>query len=883
SKVTTFDYDDDGDETPNENPTGQYSRIIEQGFTRNLAADIVPYEYITRLTYNNRGQVLTVDGPMTGNDDTTVFTYNNITGDLNTIVRPLIGPTAFQDYDAAGQPGEVIDVNSQSIRFSYDGRGRVTATFNEADLSSTGISYNTAGLIDTTIDEDHVYQSYEYYMDFSRLYRIYDFDNNYIHHNYDIRGNLIERSRHNPAGDRFSRNRWNYDSPDIPGKLHRVINYDDTFTEYRYDSAGNLASTTDPELNVTEYQYDAFNRLTDVIQTMGTRGDVVTSYDYDIHGNLSSVTDAENHQTIYEYDDMGRVVTTLSPDTGSTKYAYDEAGSLVSKTDANGITTTYGYDSLNRLKAVSFPDTTQNITYSYDEGQFGMGRRTGMSDPSGSTTFGYSNRGRMVSKVSTVSSVAYQLSRSFTPGGRLSSITYPSGRSIDYTRYESGKIKDVATTFASQTTILVSNLLYNPFGRPSGMNTGFGGTVNNQSSECACLEVANPGTPMEQQYIYDGNRNLISITGTNTPWFNQDFEYDSLGRLKQAIGNYGTINYTYDKVGNRLTREIDTQTEAYKYFPGTNRLQEVSGAETVAYTYDSNGNTTSIGDKTLIYNQNNRLTQVKKNTDVIGEYVYNGLGQRATKSTGGITNIFLYDFDGNIIAERQPDGTITSDYLYMFGNRIARVDLDTESFYYYLNNYLGTPIMMANDRGEVVWEASYKPFGEVVISSSSGVVNNFRFAGQYFDFETNFHYNYFRYYSPLSGRYLRADPIGLAGGVNHYAYVSNNSIKLVDPMGLRGGIIIPIRTLIKKNLTGWDVITNIIGKGLSIPTSVFGILVFDALNPTEANFVNERFLIYQWEQIHSSNNDDYYFRLPSMEDLLTLPIDREVIRGEPCQ
>jgi RHS repeat-associated protein len=783
SKVTTFDFDADGNDTPNENPTGLLYRIIEQGFTHNQDGDIIAYKYITRFSYNDRGQVLAVDGPLPGSDDTLEFSYDPTTGNLDTVIRPLIGATSFLEFDAAGQPGKFIDVNGQSTRLSYDGRGRVTATFHDTDQSSSNISYNIAGLPDTTTDEDGVYKNFVYDADFDRLSRIYDFDNNYIHHNYDARGNLIERSRHDPAGDRYSRNRWSYESPDIPGKLYKAINFDDTFTEYRYDSAGNLASMTDPEANTTEYQYDAFNRPKDVIQSMDSPGDVVTSYDYDAHGNLISVTDAEHHQTIYEYDDMGRVVTTLSPDTGTTRYAHDEAGNLVSKTDANRITTAYGYDSLNRLTAITFPDITQNIAYSYDQGHFGKGRRTGMTDPSGSTTFGYSGRGRMVTMNSTVNNIVYQLSRNFSPGGRINAITYPSGRSIDYTRYDSGKIKDVATTFNSLTTTLVSDMVYNPFGRPSGMNTGFGGTINNQSSECACLEVANPGSFMEQQYIYDGNRNLISITGTNTPWFNQDFAYDSLGRLKQAIGTYGSINYTYDRVGNRQTRTIDTQTETYKYYPGTNRLQEVTGTQTVAYTYDLNGNITGIGDKTLSYNQNNRLVQVKKNTDIIGEYDYNGLGQRVTKTASGTTTLFLYDFEGNIIAEGQLDGTLSSDYLYMFGNRIARVDAEDGSFYYFLNNYLGTPILMTNDKGGIVWEASYKPFGEAMVSSNSTVVNNFRFPGQYFDQEVEVQYNYHRFYDPKTGRYITPDPIGLIGGDNLFAYVSNNPINFVDPYG----------------------------------------------------------------------------------------------------
>jgi RHS repeat-associated protein len=63
------------------------------------------------------------------------------------------------------------------------------------------------------------------------------------------------------------------------------------------------------------------------------------------------------------------------------------------------------------------------------------------------------------------------------------------------------------------------------------------------------------------------------------------------------------------------------------------------------------------------------------------------------------------------------------------------------------------------------------------------VPQNLRFQGQYLDHESGLHYNLFRYYDPVAGRYTQMDPIGLAGGLNTYSYVGDLLV-WVDPLGL---------------------------------------------------------------------------------------------------
>ncbi len=91
---------------------------------------------------------------------------------------------------------------------------------------------------------------------------------------------------------------------------------------------------------------------------------------------------------------------------------------------------------------------------------------------------------------------------------------------------------------------------------------------------------------------------------------------------------------------------------------------------------------------------------------------------------------------------------------------------------YYHNDHLGTPAVLTNKQGTMVWRGEHLPFGEIDIQETDPDGNGihlttpFRFPGQYFDEETGLHYNYFRYYGPGLGGYIQGDPIGQNGGAN---------------------------------------------------------------------------------------------------------------------
>jgi RHS repeat-associated protein len=265
--------------------------------------------------------------------------------------------------------------------------------------------------------------------------------------------------------------------------------------------------------------------------------------------------------------------------------------------------------------------------------------------------------------------------------------------------------------------------------------------------------------------------------------------YDANGALKEfTSGGAALTTYMLDANGNRKSLTGPQGTDDYAYDPASNRLLRITGAHPKTYRYDDAGNVKSDGTNQFVYDGRGRLIEVT-NAQGTTQYRINGLGQRVVKDEGAQTvSHFVYDEAGHLLGEYTLEGQPIQETVYL-GDMPVAVLQDGATFFVYAD-HLDTPRAIANTRGTVVWRWDSDPFGaarpnEDPDGNRQTFTYNLRFPGQYFDQESGLMYNYFRDYDPQTGRYLQADPLGLAGGLNPYHYAEGNPLTNYDPYGLQ--------------------------------------------------------------------------------------------------
>jgi RHS repeat-associated protein len=530
--------------------------------------------------------------------------------------------------------------------------------------------------------------------------------------------------------------------------------------------------------------------------TMAQTANTKTTYTYDALDRLTQVTDPNGLNTTYQYDGLSDLTSTTSPDAGVTARTFDAAGNVLTGTDANGNTVTYTYDALDRRLSASYADSTQNIAYTYDEPNsvtgcttsYPIGHLTRVVENAVSTVFCYNAQGFVTQKSQTTNGHTDVTAYTRSPGGKILSITYPSGNQVSYSYDADGRVSGVTATTASGTATLVSNVAYLPFGPISGYTLGNGQAVTRTyDANYRLTDLTSPAFTLHVARDVMGD---ITALG-NSPGANpatETYSYDPLYRLTAVTEADGSTleSVTYNQTGDRLSKTGNgLATGAYSYNPNTHQLIATGNA---ARTVDANGNTTAITQAGSTYgfgyNARNRMALAQLNQTTIATYTYNADGKRVVKTTSGATERYNYGPDNQLLSEY---GATNRDYVYL--NDIPVANLDTQStatsVAYITADQLGTPRAIADSSGSAVWVWAYQgnAWGEQQ-PTSSGYTYNLRLPGQYFDAETGLSNNANRDYDSGSGRFTEADPIGQAGGLGLYVYGLNNPLIYTDPSGL---------------------------------------------------------------------------------------------------
>jgi RHS repeat-associated protein len=229
---------------------------------------------------------------------------------------------------------------------------------------------------------------------------------------------------------------------------------------------------------------------------------------------------------------------------------------------------------------------------------------------------------------------------------------------------------------------------------------------------------------------------------------------------------------------------------SYGYDLNGNRLLEVAGGTSRTASYNPlnqlSTTTASAGSRTNEWDGANRLAAVNTGNERT-EFAYDGqsrlVGIRQLVSGIEISHRFFVWNGDRLSEERDVTGAVTKRF---FAQGFQLLGGTNAGVYYYTRDHLRSVRELTDAQGNVRARYAYDPFGRRT-RVSGDLDADFGFAGMLWVTEANLALTRFRAYDPGLGRWLSRDPLNnaeLKEGPNLYAYVHNEPINRIDPLGL---------------------------------------------------------------------------------------------------
>jgi RHS repeat-associated protein len=513
-------------------------------------------------TWDNVGNQLTVDGPLSGTADTRRTRYDD-----DREVVGVVGP----DPDGTGS------LKNRARRLTYNADGQVTKTEIGTVLSQSDADWANFAPLETV-------------------------DNTYDSNARPVSAKL------SAGGTAYALTQTSYDS------LGRV-----SCTAQRMDPTASLPAdvcTLSPPDRISKMTYDPVGRPLSETDGLGATEASTTSVTYTDNGKLATLKDGKNNVTTYVYDGYDRATDMQMPDfaTNPSDYVHlvlDNNGNPTSERLRSGSAIALTYDQLNRVTLKGLPGTEPDVSYTYDN----LGRVLSANQTGNNLSFTWDALGRNLTQTGPEGTVTSL----WDGAGRRTKVTYPgTGLYVNYDYLVTGDVQKIRENGATTGVGVLATYAYDNLGNRTSVTFGNGASETYAYDPVSRLKtLTNNLTGTADDLTIGGSTTPISYNAafqiTSAPRSNSAYSYTGYAASSHAYGintlnqittnTYSgtTKNFTYDTNGNltsdgtstfgyssqnQLTSAVANGiTSSLTYDPAM-RLFQVAGSSTTRFAYD---------------------------------------------------------------------------------------------------------------------------------------------------------------------------------------------------------------------------------------------------------------------------------------------------------